>query len=219
MARSAHPCTPGLESGLRCIVSDLVLHTAAEDQQRIRTRRFSTLPSLLLSANPTSCSTAWGEEKARQSLMRGWVIMASSMSNGEMISPPRLITSLERPNTTPHQEKRAVSRGLQQVGWEGRGGEGPIVDKRERGGQGQTETPGHHAKRIRKTLDHHGPVMKRYPSLSRCPMSPVLNHPPGRKASRLACSLPSYPGNRGFPRTQMLPSAPVRGSHGGGKAG
>ena len=63
----------------------------------------------------------------------GWLCSASSISAGEMISPPRLITSLLRP------------------------------------------------------------VTYRYPSASIHPMSPVLNHPPGKNAPAVASGSFSYP--------------------------
>ena len=56
------------------------------------------MPALVTMMHPTvSWYCSCGAEKARHSFTDGCCTTASSISKGEMVSPPRLMISLERP--------------------------------------------------------------------------------------------------------------------------
>ena len=161
---------------------------------------------LLSSPSILSPTCWWGAEKANTSFTVGYCCTASSISKGEIVSPPLLMISFDRPEKrwvgwcwsecvyvcecvfvciyvcvcvclcvcVLHRWKSVDLNSLFQTEWLKQ--------------DGWQQCSGHYTQQIRtirlyKHRSMHNimyeeiPDMKRYPSLSRLPMSPVLNHP------------------------------------------
>ena len=89
---SSHACTRVSGHLLGC--------RRVEQNWRSSLRHGRSAPAFVTTHTPTtSCSVAWGIENAAHCATAWCVTNTSSMSEGVIVSPPRLIVSLERPVT------------------------------------------------------------------------------------------------------------------------